>query len=307
MSFDIEKVAVRGDYGENVELFKNFFKGFRSSMNFQSSNKSYYFVEHSDVKCTFEDSTDIFNKIKYNSIQEAIAARDNENFVLPTHWYCKPTNKEDAFVLAKWFDENKERGPKSSNFYQSDLEAVIRNGLSNNKWGYCKNKDHKEITFEQFKKYVLKNKNEKRFPFELKPKDAQKIIDIACSTWKSKLARTWGEQIVQRNNIDIVEQEYNDMRKACTPEQNLLFDNIFGKDISNIKPELGQIWKKNDTGNYYIISCAYTSKYSIIYNLNNIKSGKLRWSANILKDIFNDEIDKFTYIGKAEDVISINE
>lgn len=94
-----------------------------------------------------------------------------------------------------------------------------------------------EITFEQFKKYILKQDNmdttniDKRFPFYLQPVNAQTIINIACSTWKPKLASMWANNIVLNKSIEISEEFYKEMRNACTVEQHTLFDSIFGKDI----------------------------------------------------------------------------
>lgn len=64
---------------------------------------------------------------------------------------------------------------------------------------------------------------------------AQSIINIACNTWKSKLAKQWSTDIVLSNDIDITEEFYQEIRKACTKEQNELFDKIFGKDEPKYK------------------------------------------------------------------------
>lgn len=62
--------------------------------------------------------------------------------------------------------------------------------------------------------------------------DAQKIVDIACSTWKTILFNRWGRNIVLKQEIEIDEQDYQQMREACTSEQNRLFDSIFGAEHS---------------------------------------------------------------------------
>lgn len=59
---------------------------------------------------------------------------------------------------------------------------------------------------------------------------ASQIIDIACSSWKEKLAFLWAKNIVLKKDIEISEDFYKEMRKACTLPQNELFDEIFGKD-----------------------------------------------------------------------------
>ena len=64
------------------------------------------------------------------------------------------------------------------------------------------------------------------------PQQAQSIIDIACSSWKETLFNMWGKDIVLKNNISVSEIDYKGMRAACTPNQHILFDEIFGKDKS---------------------------------------------------------------------------
>ena len=63
------------------------------------------------------------------------------------------------------------------------------------------------------------------------PSQAQEIIDIACSTWKSTLADKWAVKMVTGQVIAIYPDFYQKMRKACTTDQHTLFDKIFGKDI----------------------------------------------------------------------------
>jgi hypothetical protein len=65
--------------------------------------------------------------------------------------------------------------------------------------------------------------------------DAQKIVDIACSTWKDLLFNSWGKDIVLKRYINIPSENYQEMRKACTSEQHKLFDEIFGEDKPNFK------------------------------------------------------------------------
>jgi hypothetical protein len=65
------------------------------------------------------------------------------------------------------------------------------------------------------------------FPFELKPEDAQRIIDVACFDWQKKLSQKWAIQIVTRETITIEKEEYEEMYKACTPKQKRMFNEIF--------------------------------------------------------------------------------
>lgn len=66
------------------------------------------------------------------------------------------------------------------------------------------------------------------------PSQAQQIIDCACVEWKNKLFDQWGVSIVFKTPIKIQEEFYNQMRKACTPDQHKLFDEIFSSDIKDI-------------------------------------------------------------------------
>ena len=88
----------------------------------------------------------------------------------------------------------------------------------------------------------------------LTPEDATRIINIACSTWKPKLAEKWATNIVLDKNTEISEEFYNEMRKACTTEQNTLFDEIFGKDeklIDISELEIGESMIICDKGRVY--------------------------------------------------------
>ena len=64
---------------------------------------------------------------------------------------------------------------------------------------------------------------------------AKTIIHIACNTWKRILAKEWGEAIIMNDKINITNDRYQEMRKACTAEQHILFDSIFGKDEPEYK------------------------------------------------------------------------
>ncbi len=62
------------------------------------------------------------------------------------------------------------------------------------------------------------------------PAQAQEIIDSACKEWKQTLFNKWGKYDVFKDSINISDDFYKEMRKACTGPQHLLFDKIFGKD-----------------------------------------------------------------------------
>ena len=169
-----------------------------------------------------------------------------EEFKLPRNWYFKVT------------PENYEKF-KHLRFLPILIDGYVTSMYHENlKWGYFTQNiksrhwvDYEEITFEQFCKYVLKQEiktnMDNRFPFSLNPKDAQKIIDSACSQWKTRLATQWAVHIVTGVNITIFDECYKEMRKACTAEQNALFDNIFGKDVEECPYKIGDYLFFNNT------------------------------------------------------------
>lgn len=95
---------------------------------------------------------------------------------------------------------------------------------------------------------------------------AQRIINIACATWKPKLAQKWAEKIVLGKTISVPEAEYKTMREACTADQHKLFDEIFGKEESPFKD-----------GQLVIVRDCSIDKWQIRYS-----SGKLSLGGNYL-------------------------
>lgn len=100
--------------------------------------------------------------------------------------------------------------------------------------------DYKDSNYFMFKlsdiERLWKEQNQNQNPkqdmkkFTITAELAQSIIDIACNAWKKQLAEKWANNIVLGNEIEISEEFYKEMRAACTPPQNELFDKIFGKD-----------------------------------------------------------------------------
>lgn len=92
----------------------------------------------------------------------------------------------------------------------------------------------------KYPEYVLQNgtlvpvnqtiMKDDRFPFHLTQTQAQDIVIIACSSWREKLAKKWGKELLFNGHVRVSEGFYKQMREACTAEQHQLFDEIFGKD-----------------------------------------------------------------------------
>ena len=166
-------------------------------------------------------------------------------FTLPEKW-CILRTKENANIINSFF--NKPENNKIRFFYYSIIDYLTSDHINAESWvaaSSCKPDKYTEITLEQFKKYILKQDNmnatdiNKTFPFRLDPRSAQRIIDIACSTWKSKLASMWAHNMVLGKPVEISESFYKEMRSACTNEQHKLFDYIFGKDVEKCPYKVG--------------------------------------------------------------------
>jgi hypothetical protein len=88
---------------------------------------------------------------------------------------------------------------------------------------------------KEFMNLLNKNtmKTDNRFPLSLSFEHATDIINIACFTWREKLAKLWATDIILKKKLIISETFYKEMRGACTAEQHKLFDEIFGKDVED--------------------------------------------------------------------------
>ena len=87
-------------------------------------------------------------------------------------------------------------------------------------------------------------------------KDAQRIIDIACSTWETELAERWAVDIVKGRSVNIEDDFYKSMRKACTQEQHELFDEIFGSDEVEKTYSIGDRFKVSSPNGEYLLASA---------------------------------------------------
>lgn len=95
---------------------------------------------------------------------------------------------------------------------------------------FAERKDYAGILHFMFKEVdIIKlYKKENQTPMKkITHEQAQSIIDIACSNWKTKLANKWAVEIVKKETIEVSEEEYKEMLAACTPSQRELFKTIF--------------------------------------------------------------------------------
>lgn len=211
-----------------------------------------------------------------------------EDFVLPEKWFIK-TTEESNDIVCDWYDKIKNCKTNRSigNYYCGDDYRVQ---------GYMywldlkihMIKHYTEITFEQFKKYVLKE-NMETIKRKITPQQGQQIINIACNEWKQKLAGVWGKSIVLGNDIEISEEDYVKMRHACTQEQHELFDVIFGKDIADGTPCL--VCDQNNGGDWVL---RYSTGHKNMFYNRGEKSGSdhVFWEKYVVLDINNLPVNK---------------
>jgi len=123
---------------------------------------------------------------------------------------------------------------------------------------------------------------------------AQQIIDIACATWKVKLATKWAKEIVLKESIEISEDDYQEMRKACTSEQNELFYVIFGKDKPKFKIGDWVTWTGNTPITAQIIREATHDRDCWVLNEKTHNS----CHQDLIRPATEEEIQKAQYIPK---------
>jgi len=79
-----------------------------------------------------------------------------------------------------------------------------------------------------------KETTQKEIPMkQITYQQAEEIISIACSTWKTKLAEKWAKKIVLKQTIEVSAEFEAEMLKAATPEQRAILNKIF--IVHNIK------------------------------------------------------------------------
>jgi hypothetical protein len=122
---------------------------------------------------------------------------DSKEFVLPDKWCIKIT-EENIDVLGKWRTD----GPLKDNRYVKE-DCYLHTPM-HNKRGYnepSKHPDYKEITFEQFKQYVLKEslvvETPKEIDMQAIQEEAKKRFPIGCMFFNTE---GQGPFTLQENN-----------------------------------------------------------------------------------------------------------
>jgi hypothetical protein len=209
-----------------------------------SSSSHYYFLDDKIIRRQHY-LPEGYTLLTHNEFRKQIMKQEKE-FVLPKKWAVK-RDEYTTRVINQYFNSlNKSYKyrwqPSGTNYDYIHSEPVhFKSNCCPHITSFAGERSLKEgftvITFEQFKKYVMKETpimETSRFPFNLSYEYAKKIIDAACDSWKTKLSREWGPSLLVKGYTEISGDLYKEMRKACTTEQHKLFDEIFGKDIEEI-------------------------------------------------------------------------
>jgi hypothetical protein len=136
------------------------------------------------------------------------------------------------------------------------------------------------ITVTDLLQLEKKHTDDGRFPFILTKEDSLKIYDVACQSWKSKLARKWGEEMFINNCISITKEFYDEMRDACDSKQHKVLDEIFGVDNEidfSILNDTDVFYVKCKSGYEYLFKgkdafTKYTTTTKIVTLKDNIRS-----------------------------------
>jgi hypothetical protein len=151
-----------------------------------------------------------------------------DGFVFPEKWCIKDGLNSE---VTKYFNEN------GTSHYTGTTNQIFHYPAYN---GIClhssKLAGYTEISIEQFKKYVLKQDTMKNTT--VKKSELEQIHNVACSTWKSKIA-----ELTLRNPfgelIELTQTEVDEMFDAATASQLPVLYKIFGErekiDFDKIK------------------------------------------------------------------------
>lgn len=166
---------------------------------------------------------DMVNKMKRSALNQNAMTRQDYITAIRNGEYCIENDNKNSTIklLKEVFPHDTYNSSGTHRFYYQDVKHM-------DKWAPMDKKPMKSI-----KASILANmKDETKI---ITPDQAQRIIDIACTTWKPKLSKQWAESIVLKEDIEVHQAFYDVMRSACTSEQHNLFDEIFGTDVPVLK------------------------------------------------------------------------
>jgi hypothetical protein len=228
-----QEVDVMGCKGTSIGYYYGIFDG-----QFQHWKKD-YFINDKKIITLPETFTEKWympitedNKEVANEWRKAICTCSkwyviDSSHVLFSDFRINTESDGSHYCRKQFFDDNKED--------YKDYQPITTEQFIQNVYNPWKREKEGRLTFSQSISCV--NGNSKRQENKMRTitwQQAQEIIDVACYDWKEKLIEKWAKNIVLREDVHVSDSSYRIMRKACTEDQNKLFDNIFGSDKEDI-------------------------------------------------------------------------
>jgi hypothetical protein len=224
-------------------------------------------------------------KVKKMNIGDAVRINPNARWRTVENQYSSHQRKNNNFdangwsntPFGVWFETRK--GIQYIFKIEGDLVYIDHKGYEGTNY----------IIVERENVYLVNSAEEKNQMKNriLTPANAQRIISVACSAWKSKLAEKWATNIVLNKDTEISEEFYQEMRSACTAEQNEIFDEIFGKDEQLIKAsdlKIGEamiVQDKTTSWNGIIISRIWSDDDEDEPRYVNMNDRRTTWSGQL--------------------------
>jgi hypothetical protein len=172
---------------------------------------------------------------------------EEEEFVLPEKW-CVEITDENREVLLTWARKQPNyirayeiyfrsgntllsKHPVDNSYLYADKPSVFLKGES----------QYKQITFEQFQQYVLKQEPMAKYKnYTVHATDVLKIRAIACRTWKDNLTG-YLREMDDNNNVTFSEEQIDAMFTAATDKQRPVLVEIFGEPKPVFIPKEGDL------------------------------------------------------------------
>jgi hypothetical protein len=191
---------------------------------------------------------------------------------LPTHWVIRPTNETESAAVLTWFNANGERkyepGCEQDYYWHFPAYEPTNHCLMSR----IHNDNYTQITFAEFQEHVLKEKPNKSQPMTnitvkktVKKSELEQIHNVACSTWKSKIA-----ELTLRNPfgelIELTQTEVDEMFAAATESQRRTLVGVFGEptnavDLSNDEVDGLGMYRRNGHEDNALIAVRSRGEY----------------------------------------------
>lgn len=148
-----------------------------------------------------------------------------ENVVSNNFKILRDFNNSD--IINKWCLERNNK----DNFYRNCGYVFITNGIPSTV-KFSDDTKYTEITFEEFEKYILKNKKDNtnmESEFLISRAQFKKLYDVACSSWKERLSGLIKKTINEFEDSGLLNSgQVREMYKAISNDnQREVFFNVF--------------------------------------------------------------------------------